>query len=62
MCLLLVMQAETMEDLHEWKAALEEALSNAPNAALVTGQNGMFKNEQSNTADASSDQCIFLTI
>lgn len=51
-----------MEDLHEWKAALEEALSNAPNAAAVTGQNGMFKNEQLNTADASSDQCIFLTI
>lgn len=50
------LKAETMEDLHEWKAALEEALSNAPNAALVTGQNGMFKNEQSNTADASSDQ------
>lgn len=63
MCLVLfVTQAETLEDLHEWKAALEEALTNAPNAALVTGQNGMLKNEQSNTADASSDQCIFLSI
>ncbi|XP_057774839.1 rho GTPase-activating protein REN1 [Salvia miltiorrhiza] len=50
------LKAETLEDLHEWKAALEEALSNAPNAALVTGQNGMFKNDQSNAADTSSDQ------
>lgn len=50
------LKAETMEDLHEWKAALEEALSNAPNAVLVTGQNGMFKNDQLNAADASSDQ------
>lgn len=51
-----------MEDLHEWKAALEEALSNAPNAAPVTGQNGSVKNDQSNAADASSDQSIILTI
>lgn len=57
-----VLQAETLEDLHEWKAALEEALSNAPNAALVTGQNGMFKNDQINAADASSDQSNFLNI
>ncbi|KAH6788522.1 Rho GTPase activation protein with PH domain-containing protein [Perilla frutescens var. frutescens] len=50
------LKAETLEDLHEWKTALEEALSNAPNAALVTGQNGMFKNDQLNAGDASSDQ------
>lgn len=63
MCLnMFVLQAETLEDLHEWKAALEEALSNAPNAALVTGQNGMFKNDQINAADASSDQSNFLNI
>lgn len=57
----LAMQAETLEDLHEWKAALEEALSNAPNAALVMGQNGIFKNDQLNAADVSSEQCVFLT-
>ena len=62
MCLVLfVSQAETMEDLHEWKAALEEALLNAPHAT-ATGQNGIFKNDQLNAADASSDQSIFLTI
>ncbi|KAL1539201.1 rho GTPase-activating protein REN1 isoform X2 [Salvia divinorum] len=49
------LKAETMEDLHEWKAALEEALLNAPNAT-ATGQNGIFKNDQLNAADASSDQ------
>ncbi|KAH6772022.1 Rho GTPase activation protein with PH domain-containing protein [Perilla frutescens var. frutescens] len=52
----LTLKAETLEDLHEWKTALEEALSNAPNAALVTGQNGMFKNDQLNAGDASLDQ------
>lgn len=51
----LVTQAETLEDLHEWKAALEEALANAPNAALV-GQKGIFRNDQSNGADVSSEQ------
>lgn len=59
---MLGMQAETMEDLHEWKAALEEALSNAPNAALVSEQNGTFKNDQINAADAASAQSIILTI
>ncbi|GFP92145.1 rho GTPase-activating protein ren1 [Phtheirospermum japonicum] len=49
------LKAETLEDLHEWKTALEEALSNAPNAALVMGQNGIFRNDQSNGADASSE-------
>ncbi|KAL8030234.1 hypothetical protein ABFX02_14G273500 [Erythranthe guttata] len=47
------LKAETLEDLHEWKAALEEALANAPNAALVVGQKGIFRNDQSNAADAS---------
>ncbi|XP_042020433.1 rho GTPase-activating protein REN1-like isoform X4 [Salvia splendens] len=49
------LKAETMEDLHEWKAALEETLLNAPHAT-ATGQNGIFKNDQLNAADASSDQ------
>ncbi|XP_019153212.1 PREDICTED: rho GTPase-activating protein REN1-like isoform X3 [Ipomoea nil] len=47
------LKAETLEDLLEWKAALEEALANAPNAALVMGQNGMFRNDQGNALDAS---------
>ncbi|XP_047328697.1 rho GTPase-activating protein REN1-like [Impatiens glandulifera] len=47
------LKAETLEDLHEWKAALEEALAQAPSATLVMGQNGIF-NEQ--TDDASGDQ------
>ncbi|CAI9771322.1 unnamed protein product [Fraxinus pennsylvanica] len=50
------LKAETLEDLQEWKAALEEALSNAPSAALVMGQNGIFRNDQSNAADASLEQ------
>ncbi|XP_031118973.1 rho GTPase-activating protein REN1-like isoform X2 [Ipomoea triloba] len=47
------LKAETLEDLLEWKAALEEALANAPNAALVMGQNGVFRNDQGNALDAS---------
>ncbi|KAL6573250.1 hypothetical protein OROHE_001709 [Orobanche hederae] len=50
------LKAETLEDLHEWKTALEEALLNAPNAALVMGQNGIFRNDQANGADVSSEQ------
>ncbi|WVZ66929.1 hypothetical protein U9M48_016082 [Paspalum notatum var. saurae] len=42
------LKAETSEDLFEWKAALEEALAQAPNAALVMGHNGIFRND---TAD-----------
>ncbi|VAI05431.1 unnamed protein product [Triticum turgidum subsp. durum] len=43
------LKAETSEDLFEWKAALEEALAQAPNAALVMGHNGIFRND---TCDA----------
>jgi hypothetical protein len=32
-----VEQAETIEDVDEWKDALERALEAAPNAALVAG-------------------------
>nr|CAB3458852.1 unnamed protein product [Digitaria exilis] len=37
------LKAETSEDLFEWKTALEEALAQAPNAALVMGHNGIFR-------------------
>ncbi|XP_044455513.1 rho GTPase-activating protein 7 [Triticum aestivum] len=39
------LKAETSEDLLEWKTALEEALAQAPNAALVIGHNGIFRND-----------------
>ncbi|KAJ1297079.1 hypothetical protein BS78_01G350500 [Paspalum vaginatum] len=39
------LKAETSEDLFEWKSALEEALAQAPNAALVMGHNGIFRND-----------------
>ncbi|KAM0863801.1 hypothetical protein ACQ4PT_044343 [Festuca glaucescens] len=39
------LKAETSEDLFEWKTALEEALAQAPNAALVIGHNGIFRSD-----------------
>ncbi|ONM60346.1 rho GTPase-activating protein 7 isoform X6 [Zea mays] len=39
------LKAESSEDLFEWKTALEEALAQAPNAALVMGHNGIFRND-----------------
>ncbi|KAJ8551139.1 hypothetical protein K7X08_000509 [Anisodus acutangulus] len=50
------LKAETSEDLLEWKTALEEALENAPSAALVMGQNGIFRNDQANAVDVSLEQ------
>ncbi|XP_049349685.1 rho GTPase-activating protein REN1 isoform X1 [Solanum verrucosum] len=50
------LKAETSEDLLEWKTALEEALANAPSAALVMGQNGIFRNDQANADDVSLEQ------
>lgn len=44
------LQAETLEELHEWKEALESALAQAPNATLVVGQNGVFDKDQTDTA------------
>lgn len=50
------LKAETTEDLLEWKAALESALAQAPSAALVVGQNGIFKNDQADPVDGSVEQ------
>ncbi|KAL6317562.1 hypothetical protein AAG906_030315 [Vitis piasezkii] len=50
------LKAETLEDLYEWKAALENALSQAPSAALVMGQNGVLKNDQAEAVDGSTEQ------
>ncbi|CAN7035619.1 unnamed protein product [Brassica oleracea var. botrytis] len=47
------LKAESLEDLYEWKAALEQALAQAPNAALVIGQNGIFRTEANNIIEGS---------
>ncbi|KAL1222497.1 Rho GTPase-activating protein REN1 [Cardamine amara subsp. amara] len=44
------LKADTMEDLYEWKAALENALTQAPSASHVMGQNGIFRNDHAETA------------
>ncbi|KAD6119561.1 hypothetical protein E3N88_10832 [Mikania micrantha] len=50
------LKAETTEDLNEWKAALDEALANAPTASPKVGSTGTLKNEKGDTADDSSEQ------
>ncbi|KAJ8748019.1 hypothetical protein K2173_010179 [Erythroxylum novogranatense] len=52
------LKAETMEDLYEWKTALENALAQAPNTAIVMGQNGILKNEQIDGTDGSTEKGI----
>ena len=59
--LLLVLQAETLEDLYEWKAALENALSRAPSSAHVMGQNGIFGNDKADAIDGSKEPGKFCT-
>ncbi|KAL7175874.1 hypothetical protein ACSBR2_029449 [Camellia fascicularis] len=50
------LKAETLEDLYEWKVALEEALAQSPSATLVMGQNGIFRNDQADAVDGSVEQ------
>ncbi|KAL9260516.1 Rho GTPase-activating protein 7-like protein [Drosera capensis] len=50
------LKAETAEDLYEWKTALEHALAQAPSAALVMGQNGLFRNDAQDDIDGSFHQ------
>ncbi|XP_078442596.1 rho GTPase-activating protein 7-like isoform X2 [Wolffia australiana] len=50
------LKADTSEDLFEWKSALELALAQAPNAALVMGHNGIFRSENSDLFDGSVQQ------
>lgn len=54
-----MLQAETTEDLNEWKTALENALALAPSADM-SGQNG-FRNDQTESIDISMDQCMLLS-
>ncbi|PPD94950.1 hypothetical protein GOBAR_DD08053 [Gossypium barbadense] len=49
------LKAETLDDLYEWKAALEKALSQAPSSALSAGQNGIFGNDQAEAVDGSKE-------
>ena len=49
-----------MEDLHEWKAALEHALTQAPSASHVMGQNGIFRNDQSDAPAGVDEHSMFV--
>ncbi|CAI9106267.1 OLC1v1005388C1 [Oldenlandia corymbosa var. corymbosa] len=49
------LKAESSEDLYEWKTALEQALAQAPSAALVMGHNGIFRNDN-DSIDSSFHQ------
>ncbi|WCJ25194.1 Rho GTPase activation protein (RhoGAP) with PH domain [Euphorbia peplus] len=50
------LKAETSDDLYDWKSALENALSLAPSSAVTAGQNGILKNDQTDSADAPIEQ------
>ncbi|KOM41797.1 hypothetical protein LR48_Vigan04g199500 [Vigna angularis] len=50
------LKAETMEDLYEWKTALENALALAPSATNGTEQNGIPRNKQTDSIDISVNQ------
>ncbi|KAG5064592.1 hypothetical protein JHK85_005775 [Glycine max] len=50
------LKAETSEDLLEWKTALEQALTQAPSAALVMGHNGIFRSDASDSIEGSFHQ------
>ncbi|MCD7460789.1 Rho GTPase-activating protein 5 [Datura stramonium] len=50
------LKAETLEDLYEWKTGLEQALAQAPSAALVMGHNGIFRNDAGDSIEGSFHQ------
>ncbi|GAB4855972.1 Rho GTPase-activating protein 7 [Ancistrocladus abbreviatus] len=50
------LKAETSEDLYEWKTALEQALAQAPSAALVMGHNGIFRSDTHDVIEGSFHQ------
>ncbi|KAL2608815.1 hypothetical protein R1flu_027388 [Riccia fluitans] len=49
------LKAETMEDLEDWKIALDRALAAAPNADLVMSHNGLYRNDSIDTEGSSKD-------
>ncbi|KAK9109099.1 hypothetical protein Sjap_017159 [Stephania japonica] len=52
------LKAETTEDLYDWKTALENALAQAPSAAIVMGQNILAQNEPAETTDWPPEQLV----
>ncbi|CAA7037314.1 unnamed protein product [Microthlaspi erraticum] len=50
------LKADTMEDLQDWKAALENALTQAPSASHVMGQNGIFRNDHAEAPAGADEQ------
>ncbi|XP_058097013.1 rho GTPase-activating protein REN1-like isoform X4 [Magnolia sinica] len=50
------LKAETSEEMYEWKTALENALAQAPSAALAMGQNGIFRNDAADAIEGSFEQ------
>jgi hypothetical protein len=48
--------------LFEWKTALEQALAQAPSAALVMGHNGIFRNDTTDSIEGSFHQCSCLLL
>lgn len=58
---LIFLKADTMEDLYEWKAALENALTQAPSASHVMGQNGIFRNDHADPAVGVDEKSMFVT-
>lgn len=55
-------KAETSDDLFEWRTALEQALAQAPSAALVMGHNGIFRNDTNDKIDSSFHPCLYSAI
>ncbi|RLN12570.1 rho GTPase-activating protein REN1-like [Panicum miliaceum] len=51
------LKAETIEDLNEWRSALESALAQAPSVANTTGQNPIFSTDvAAEPAEAPAEQ------
>ncbi|KAG2603682.1 hypothetical protein PVAP13_4NG005700 [Panicum virgatum] len=51
------LKAETIEDLNEWRSALENALAQAPSVANTTGQNPIFSTDvAAEPAEAPAEQ------
>ncbi|XP_039071284.1 rho GTPase-activating protein REN1-like [Hibiscus syriacus] len=49
------LKAETSEDLYEWKAAFENAFSQAPSSSHVMGKNGISRNDKADAVDGSKE-------
>ena len=52
-----IKQAETTEDLNEWRSALESALAQAPSAVNTAGQHPIVSNDITEPAETAVEQC-----